>query len=311
MAANEILPFSQGAGANVLTQAAYTDDPQRIIGHQPGIARAPLANKAVLQSSAVAAGVAQFLANFQGGDITDQLTPQAFSDAFKAALNAAGLFTTQAPGDQSTKPATCAFVQATVGAAINAGAVVHFPATAAPAGYVKLNGALLSRVTYANLYAFATTSGNMAASDAAWTSGQFSPGDGATTFRIPDHRGYHIRSWDDARGIDSGRGIGTVQLDGMPLHAHGVVDGGHVHGVFDPGHAHTFGIPAKPNQNGAGPFAMVDGIFGITNTYSGATNGSGTGIAVQSSGSNISISSAGSGSEARVKNIAMLACIKF
>lgn len=311
MAANQILNFSQGAGANVLLQADYLADPQRIIGHQPGLARAALANKALLQASAIASGVAQFLANFQGTDVTDQLTPQAISDAIKAALNAAGLFTTQAPGDSSTKPATCAFVQATVGAAINAGAIVHFPGTSAPAGYLKLNGALVSRVTYANLYAFATASGNMAVSDAAWTSGQFSPGDGATTFRIPDHRGYHLRAWDDARGLDSGRAIGSTQTDAFASHAHGVVDPGHPHGVFDPQHAHTFGIPEKPNQNGAGPFAMVDGIQAISGTYLGTTDAAATGIAVQSAATGITISANGSGSETRVKNIASLACIKY
>lgn len=97
-----------------------------------------------------------------------------------------------------------------------------FPATAAPSGWVKRNGALLSRVTYADLWAFAQASGNLAASDGAWTKGQFSPGDGATTFRIPDGRGYFERNWDDGAGIDAGRSIGTVQAGNVGAHSHGI-----------------------------------------------------------------------------------------
>lgn len=311
MAANEILAFSQGAGANTLTDAAWSADPQRLIGHQPGVARAALANKAGLQATAVAAGVAQFLANFQATDITDQLTAAQFSTIIASALNSAGLFTTQAPGDSSTRPATCAFVQATVGAAINSGAIVYFPGTAPPSGYVKVNGALLSRTTYANLWAYAQASGNIAASDAAWTSGQFSPGDGATTFRVPDLRGYHLRAWDDSRGIDSGRGLGTVQADAFQSHSHGVTDPSHAHAVFDPGHSHTFGIPEKANGTGAGPYAMVDGINGISNTYAGGTAASATGVSIFASATGISIQAAGAANETRVKNVALLACIKY
>ena len=119
-----------------------------------------------------------------------------------------------------------------------AGGVHYFPATAAPTGFLKANGALISRTTYAALYAFAVASGNISVNDGAWLSGQFSPGDGATTFRIPDLRGYHVRAFDDGRGIDSGRAIGTVQADATVTHNHSVADGGHAHGVNDGGHSH-------------------------------------------------------------------------
>lgn len=142
----------------------------------------------------------------------------------------AGAITTTAPTNVVSigiaKSATEIFVDidATVAAtpSVPVGATIYVPGNAAPAGYLKKNGALLSRTTYAALYAYAVASGNMAANDGAWTAGEFSPGDGSTTFRIPDGRGEFIRGWDDGRGIDAGRAIGTSQADDLKSHTHTV-----------------------------------------------------------------------------------------
>ena len=94
MAANQIQPFAQGAGANVLTQAAYVADAQRPIGNQAGAARAQLVNKAMLQFGTICAGLAQFMSDNQVNDITDQLTLaniSAYMSAAVQAANAAGL----------------------------------------------------------------------------------------------------------------------------------------------------------------------------------------------------------------------------
>jgi len=104
-------------------------------------------------------------------------------------------------------------------AARRVGTVFHVPSTAVPSGALKLNGALLSRTTYAALWTYAQASGNIVA-DGSWVAGQFSTGDGSTTFRIPDARGEFVRGWDDGRGIDSGRGIGTHQTDALQQHDH-------------------------------------------------------------------------------------------
>lgn len=209
------------------------------------------------------------------------------------------------------------------------GAIQDFPSSTAPVGYLKANGALLSRTAYPALWAYAQASGNIAVSDGAWQKGQFSPGDGATTFRIPDARGYVRRAWDDGAGVDSGRVLGSVQADQMPSHSHGVNDpghghtvndGGHTHGVSDPGHGHVTDIPVKPNGQGAGPYAMVDGINGIAGTQATGSRGAGTGIGIGFNGSNIglfnsatgiSTQAAGAGSEVRAKSLAFLACIKY
>lgn len=102
------------------------------------------------------------------------------------------------------------------------GSVVYFPANVAPTGFLKANGTLVSRSTYSSLWTFAQASGNISASDGAWSAGQFSPGDGSTTFRLPDLRGEFIRGFDDGRGVDSGRAIGTAQTDAFKSHTHSI-----------------------------------------------------------------------------------------
>ena len=80
---------------------------------------------------------------------------------------------------------------------VPSGAVAHFAMNTAPTGWLKANGALVSRTTYANLFAAIGTT--------------FGAGDGSTTFALPDLRGYFSRNWDDGRGIDSGRSFGSLQ----------------------------------------------------------------------------------------------------
>lgn len=92
------------------------------------------------------------------------------------------------------------------------GAVAMYLGQTAPSGWVKANGASLSRSTYARLWSAAQASG-MIVAEGAWAAdkGKFSTGDGTTTFRVPDLRGEFLRMWDDGRGVDSGRGLGTFQ----------------------------------------------------------------------------------------------------
>jgi len=89
---------------------------------------------------------------------------------------------------------------------VKPGAVIWHAANTAPTGYLKANGALVSRSTYADLFAAIGTT--------------FGAGDGSTTFALPDLRGEFIRGWDDARGIDSGRAFGSAQTDAFRSHNH-------------------------------------------------------------------------------------------
>ncbi|SDF72941.1 Phage Tail Collar Domain [Onishia taeanensis] len=125
-----------------------------------------------------------------------------------------------------------------------AGAVMSFPSTKAPAGWLKLNGAELSRTAYADLWAFAQASGNLAETEDGKDPLQFGPGDGATKFTIPDRRGVFPRAWDDGRGIDPGRGIGESQGDQNKAHDHGgsVGSDSHSHdGTTQAGGGHSHG----------------------------------------------------------------------
>jgi phage-related tail fiber protein len=86
------------------------------------------------------------------------------------------------------------------------GQVSHFARSTAPAGWLKANGAAVNRIAYADLFAAIGTT--------------FGVGDGFNTFNLPDLRGEFIRGWDDGRGIDAGRAIGTAQGHAMQNHNH-------------------------------------------------------------------------------------------
>lgn len=86
------------------------------------------------------------------------------------------------------------------------GAVVYHAKSAAPAGYLKANGAAVSRTTYADLFAEIGTT--------------FGAGDGSTTFNLPELRGEFIRVWDDSRGVDAGRAFGSAQTQQIISHTH-------------------------------------------------------------------------------------------
>jgi hypothetical protein len=83
MATNEILKFAETT-ISILSQAAY----EALIdaGHVAGVASSAFENKALKQSSLIAAGVAQFIADNQGNDIVDTLTPQNVADYLLVAI---------------------------------------------------------------------------------------------------------------------------------------------------------------------------------------------------------------------------------
>lgn len=92
------------------------------------------------------------------------------------------------------------------------GIVAHFPASSPPAGWLKANGAAVSRSTYSALFAAIGVT--------------FGAGDGSTTFNLPDLRGEFVRGLDDSRGVDSGRVLGSAQADEIESHTHGIPAGG-------------------------------------------------------------------------------------
>lgn len=86
------------------------------------------------------------------------------------------------------------------------GAVMYMGASSAPTGYLKCNGAAVSRTTYAALFAAIGTT--------------FGVGDGSTTFNVPELRGEFIRCLADGRAVDTGRSLGSAQSDAFASHTH-------------------------------------------------------------------------------------------
>lgn len=198
------------------------------------------------------------------------------------------------------------------------GMLGYFPAGSAPAGWLKLNGALVSRTTYANLWAYAQTAAIVA--DATWTGstleqGKFSQGDGSTTFRLPDLRADFVRGVDDGRGVDTGRVVGTRQ--GATVGTHG-----HTADAL-PAHDHTSAAMAAHYHTSATSTAYSSGNPAINQSNVG-TNAQATGTATKyvegtSAGTpTINVASAGTPSinnsttaENKPVNAAWLACIKY
>ena len=91
-------------------------------------------------------------------------------------------------------------------ASVPSGTVIHVAMQTAPTGYLKADGAAVSRTTYAALFAA--------------IGAVFGEGDGSTTFNLPDLRGEFVRGWDDARGVDIDRVFGSAQDDEIESHSH-------------------------------------------------------------------------------------------
>jgi microcystin-dependent protein len=88
---------------------------------------------------------------------------------------------------------------------VPAGVVVWLASSSPPEGYLACDGRSVSRTSYPALFAVAgTTFGVM----------------NATTFTLPDLRGEFIRGIDGGRGVDIGRGFGTLQSDAFQTHIH-------------------------------------------------------------------------------------------
>jgi len=225
----------------------------------------------------------------------------------------------------------------------HAGEICYFARNTAPTGFLKANGAAVSRTTYAALFSalvrsatvtmtiaspgvvtwaahglagsdpikFTTTGAlptgftagttyyvvgasltsdtfqlsETAGGTAINTSGSQSgvhtainapwgTGDGSTTFNVPDLRGEFLRGWDDSRSVDSSRSFGSAQASQNLAHTHSSATG------------NSFWVDAP-------------GLYGVNS--GGTPININAGAATTSSG----------GAEARPRNVALLACVKY
>lgn len=209
------------------------------------------------------------------------LRPFVVNMATGQVTNATGLSVPTHPrGNSSTQAASTAHVMDAVGN--RTGAVDFFAASSAPTGYLKANGATVSRTTYAALFAVIGTT--------------FGAGDGSTTFSLPDLRGEFIRGWDDGRGVDSGRTFGSGQVSQNLSHSHTAT------ASTAGAHSHTLGQNMDRSPAGDGNAIWGDENYYGTTTQTTSTAGDHT--------HTITVASNG-GTESRPRNLALLACIKF
>lgn len=278
-ATNEILVFANtDTGTNLLTQAEYSADTQRTNGNQPGTARSKLVNKVLRQTSIVSAGLSQFLADLQATAITDGLTPTEYAGLIEDAMSA--FFDAKLAAAEVVKP----------------GAMMMWPKSTPPTGWLKRNGAAISRTTYAALFTVLGT--------------DFGVGDGSTTFNLPDDRANFERGWDDSRGIDSGRAFGSEQTSQNLSHTHTgttSTNGSHAHGVI--GGAWASGTKGL----GEGSARVVQGSDNSgSEAYRTTMPASGYQILTNEGSHNHTFTTAGSGgTEARPRNRAYLPIIKY
>lgn len=152
------------------------------------------------------------------------------------------------------------------------GAVAYFAMSSAPTGWLKANGAAVSRTAYANLFAAIGTT--------------FGAGDGSTTFNLPDLRGEFVRGWDDGRGVDGGRAFGSSQIDTFQGHYHRQYR-------FD-----------SLGSTGAGNYAIQNYASNTNNTAFASSDTVREAITGVNGAPRTS-------DETRPRNVALLACIKY
>ena len=101
-------------------------------------------------------------------------------------------------GSDATRATHPAGVKAAIYAALT-GQVGFFAMTTPPAGWLKADGAAVSRTTYAALFAAIGTT--------------YGAGNGVSTFNLPQLGGEFIRCLDNGRGVDASRVLGSWQAD--------------------------------------------------------------------------------------------------
>ena len=102
--------------------------------------------------------------------------------------------------DTYTKPEIEALIAQA--SALPVGAVVAFPKTVVPPGFLEIDGSVQSIATYPDLFAYLGTTFNTG-------------GEGSGNFRLPESRGEFLRGWDHGRGVDPGRAVGSWQKGSM------------------------------------------------------------------------------------------------
>lgn len=159
------------------------------------------------------------------------------------------------------------------------GSIVYYAANSIPIGFLKCDGALVSKTAYPRLFEKIG----------------YTYGGSGNNFNLPDLRGEFIRGFDDGRGIDSGRTFGSWQKSSIV--------------VFDP--SYTSVSPGalvssrdgahNPNLISAG-FDIIDHSLYTTARITYANGGGTSPIATNAGGWEVG--------GTRPRNVALMPCIK-
>ncbi len=171
------------------------------------------------------------------------------------------------------------------------GQVIFVAGNTAPNGFLKANGQAVSREEYADLFAMIGT--------------LYGAGDGSTTFNLPDLRGEFVRGWDDGRGADSGRLLGSWQGTQNLSHNHSLSATTSSSGAHN--HTLTGRLFDETHPNRSSRINIIDDDHKSSSLYDDG--------AILSAGAHThtitGTTSSQGGNESRPRNIALLACIKY
>ncbi|KIC42242.1 hypothetical protein RA27_02310 [Ruegeria sp. ANG-R] len=111
-------------------------------------------------------------------------------------------------------PNFAATITSQLGQACPIGMEMYWTGNAPPSGWLEEDRSTILRASYPVLWAHVQVSGMLDATGA--DVGMFGPGDGVTSFQLPDGRAVVNRGWDHGRGLDVGRVFGSYQPTALP-----------------------------------------------------------------------------------------------
>ncbi len=256
------------------------------------------------------AGTQRFSVSDSGLDITDGL-PLRFQDSSGAPYVSLKAPSSLAGNVSLTLPATDGnageFLQTdgsgvlsfSVVTGVPSGAVFCMAVATIPSGYLECNGQTVNRTTYAALFAVIGT--------------QYGAGNGSTTFEVPDLRGEFIRGFDNGKGTDSGRQIGSSQAGAFGQHLH-AVDLTTTNKSLTGSVSHLSGSLQNNPGTASGIISKTGGAAATGARSSGSA--SAAGISIDAShdhnvtGNTDNTGSTSNSNETRPRNIAMMYIIK-
>ncbi len=165
-----------------------------------------------------------------------------------------------------------------------AGMVNYFANVTAPNGYLECNGQAVNRTQYAELF---TAIGVV-----------YGAGDGTTTFNLPELRGEFVRGWDNGRGVDAGRAIGTWQV------ATAIMGDGDGANTLIP----NLGNATHWTVLGIEPDILPTNTTDVTLNY---VNNAGAACTINGASSPSTASTCADFARTRSRNVALMPCIKF